>query len=85
MRRRSKYAMTAIIVVAVVIVFTVVPVVLWFNAYSPLHMTTPHETTIFSVCRSMSCVTLGFGVTYKSAGQYNVWYLGCDPQILVPV
>ena len=84
MRRRSKYALAAIIGVAAVIVFAVVPVVFWFNAYSPVNTTMP-QSPIFSVHRSMSCVTLGFGVTYKSAGQYNVWYLGCDPQILVPV
>jgi hypothetical protein len=74
--------MITIIAVAAIIVFTGVPVVFWFKGLGPIGTPPPTPPSpIFSVYRSISCVTLGFGVTYKSAGQNSAWYLGCDPQI----
>jgi hypothetical protein len=68
--------------VATIIVFTVVPVVFWFKGLGPIGTPPPQPPSpFFSVYRSLSCVTLGFGVTYKSASHNSVWYLGCGPTI----
>ncbi|MDA4134209.1 MAG: hypothetical protein OK441_01395 [Thaumarchaeota archaeon] len=85
MKRRSKVAVVAVILAVAVIVFFVAPVVFWYTAYFPgiTYPNVPHP--LFSVYRSLSCVTVGFGVSFKSEGQQSAWYLTCNPPIVIPL
>ena len=84
MKRRSKVVAVATIVAAAVIVFSVAPVVFWYTAYFP-GLTIPNVPhPLFSVYRSLSCVTVGFGASFKSEGQQSAWYFTCNPPIVIP-
>lgn len=82
MKRRSKVALIA--VVAFVAFSFLAPVVHWYTVDSPV-VTIPYVPhPLFAVYRSLSCVTLGFGVSLQAEGVQSELYLTCDPPIMLP-
>jgi hypothetical protein len=85
MRRRAKYAVIPVIVVAV-LVFFLVPVSYWFTVPEyptgshPLQANTPQHIDAY---RSLGCVVFGIGDSYYTAGDRlpAVFELSCQPTV----
>ncbi len=75
MKRKNKIGIVGLAFVAVVAFFFLAPVFFWFNAYNPLAQVVgvPQPTTpspLFSVYRSLGCMTLGLGYTLRYGPAY---------------
>jgi len=77
MRRRAKYAVILVVVVAV-LVFFLIPISYWFTQHGPLNANTPQHIDAY---QSLGCAVFGIGDSYYTAGDRlpAMFELSCQP------